>query len=294
MRKINLIKMLEKLSLQVVKFWFPGILIIVGLILLISGITPDENSGVSQTQGFVYGALSILAMGVITALYMADIISRGVQVILMVILLIVTTWLTITTISSIKDTIAKIEKKTRLDGKIKQALVDIMDIQVEFKKKNGTYAKDFDALRDFLIYGEIYDISPRGSVPDGKISPEYYSILEYDAIENEKEIEEWDEAEALKAGVLKYDTTWIPVFEQLFTGEAALEKERVYPFQVANLALVPENEEKIQFTMQTAYLPDSIPAVRIFDPAPYDPFEKLDTLAIGSLASAKQSGNWVK
>ena len=60
-----------------------------------------------KLSGFLYGGLAILLMGVITLLYILEIINRIVHLVLMVILFCSTLGLGVMTINSVNDTIAE-------------------------------------------------------------------------------------------------------------------------------------------------------------------------------------------
>lgn len=290
--------MLEQLGLLSKKLLFPLIIIVFGLMLVIKGASADPDTEIMQTKGFLYGGLSILAMGIITVLYMLEIINRIVHLGLMVILFIVTVWLTIRTVTSVKDTITKIELKKTTDKFVQQGLSDIRDIQVSFKKKYGKYAVNFAQLSAFLQKDSIMDVIksfspdyPNG-MPEGNIvNPEHIKILGYDPIKNEREMEEYDDEEAIKVGIMISDTTWTPVMNVLFSSKEALEKERTFMFEPGNIAKVPMNDTAT-FIMAADTLDDGTPVFMAKDPFPYDPFNKKDTLMIGSLKESKTTGNW--
>lgn len=289
--------MLEQFGVFAKKYLFPIVIIFFGLMLVIKGGTADADTHIMQTKGFLYGGLSILAMGVITILYMLDIINKIVHISLMVILLCVTIWLTATTISSVKDTIVKIDTKKETDKFVKQALSDIRECQLEFKKKYGLYAENFAQLSKFLKNDKVMDINKSFSegytnLPEGKIEdPEHIAILGYDVVKDEKLLEEYDEIEAVKVGIMIYDTVWYDVMDVLFTSKEALMKERSYVFEINNLAKVPMNDTA-EFVMKSDTLDDGTPVFMAKNPHPYDPFNTKDTLMIGSLKESRTTGNW--
>ena len=150
--------MLEKFGLIAKKFLFPIIIIVAGLLIVIKGASADAETNIMQTSGFLYGGLAILLMGVITLLYILEIINRIVHLVLMVILFCSTLGLGVMTINSVNDTIAEMDLKEKTDNFIKQGLSDIRDIQVEYKKKYGVYTSSFSVLKNFLLKDSIMDI----------------------------------------------------------------------------------------------------------------------------------------
>ena len=47
------------------------------------------------------------------------------------------------------------EMDVKMDELIKQNLTDVKTAQIAYKEVNGAYAKDFDALKDFIVNGKI-------------------------------------------------------------------------------------------------------------------------------------------
>ena len=68
--------MLEKFGLIAKKFLFPIIIIIAGLLVVIKGVSADAETNIMQTNGFLFGGLAILLMGIIILLYILEIINR--------------------------------------------------------------------------------------------------------------------------------------------------------------------------------------------------------------------------
>ena len=246
--------MIEKYSVLTKKYIFPITIIIVGIILVKSGLSADKASGITQTSAYLYGGIAILSMGIISTLYIMDVISKMIQNVLLIILLIVSVYLANIAYNSVDETIAQIEEKKHKDKYIKQALRDIETIQLEYKKKFTWYSNDFNILKEFILNDSVYSVSTIGKVPDTKITLEHQKILGYNAIIDYKEIESYEEDEALLCGLLRKDTTWESVLAKLFTSESALKTERVYKFNVETFNLVPLNNDTIEFYLESNIL----------------------------------------
>ena len=289
--------MLEKFGLIAKKFLFPIIIIIAGLMLVIKGMSADVETNIMQTDGFLYGGLAILLMGVVTLLYILEIINRIVHLVLMVILFFSTVGLGIMTINSVNNTIAEMDLKEKTDKFIKQGLSDIRDIQVEYKKKYGLYTESFPTLKSFLLNDSIMDILrsngddyPNG-MPDGRVSLEHGDSLGYDPIRDDALYESYDESEALKVGIFINDTIWRSVMSVIFDNESALKKERKYMFEISNLSRIPLSDSS-NFLMFADTLDGGTPVFLVKDPHPFDPFNTKDTLMMGSMTESKNTGNW--
>ena len=289
--------MLEKFGLIAKKFLFPTIIIIAGLLVVIKGVSADAETNIMQTNGFLYGGLAILLMGIITLLYILEIINRIVHLVLMAILFCSTVGLGIMTINSVNDTIAEMDLKEKTDNFIKQGLSDIRDIQVEYKKKYGVYTSSFSSLKSFLLNDSIMDILrsngddyPNG-MPDGRVSLEHGDSLGYDPIRDDALYESYDELEALKVGIFINDTIWRGVMGVIFDNESTLKKEREFMFEVSNLSNVPLSDSS-NFLMFADTLDGGTPVFLVKNPFPFDPFNTKDTLMMGSMTESKNTGNW--
>jgi hypothetical protein len=157
---------------------------------------------------------------------------------------------------------------------VKARLTQISDAQIEYKKVRGAYAGSFDALTDFLKNDSIIQVKMEGEVPD--------SLLGKEAL-------------ALEMGIIKRDTTKIPVREILFTDN--------FDEIVANLAIIPNTDGK-QFTIKAGAIEKHKNQVPVFEvnAAFTDIFMGLETdnegydmtklMAVGSMEEPKTNGNW--
>ena len=126
------------------------------------------------------------------------------------------------TVDDIENTVDDIEQKKQYNINVRQALVDIKDIQIKYKKAYGLYSDDYKELKRFLIEEKSKLITLR--VPNGKnedsiykmidmpITIEHQIILGYDHtdINDYKNISDgYNDDEALKCGLLIADTLFI-------------------------------------------------------------------------------------
>ena len=234
---------MEERSLLIKKYIFPALIILSGLMLLNTAFFSGTGS-TSQSGTFTLGAFVVLLMGVVTVLYIKEIITKNTHLILLGIMLVSCLLLGFSTYSSIATTIAQIELKEKIDNNIKQGLRDIEIVQLEYKKKYGWYSDNFQELKRFLIQDSVYSISTKGIVPDYKITAEHAEILGYDPIIDYIKIESYDEEEALKCGLLTKDTSWENVLQKLFKSNNDSSTNRVYEFNIENFNKVPMSSNK--------------------------------------------------
>jgi hypothetical protein len=214
------------------------------------------TGSISQSGNFLLGAIVVFLMGIVTFLYIKEIISKSLHIIVLAVMLISCLFLGYSTYSSVSNTIADIELKKEIDTQIKQGLRDIELTQLEYKKKYGWYSDDFNELKRFLKEDSVYSISTIGIVPDYKITNEHAELLGYDLIDDYIQIESYDESEALTCGLLTKDTSWINVMDKLFPIKSDSSNNRVFTFNIGNLNIVPMSENK-EFTLTADILESS-------------------------------------
>jgi hypothetical protein len=202
------------------------------------------TGSINQSSTFLIGALVVFLMGVITFLYIKEIITKKLHVIFLGLMLITCLLLSYSTYSSVSQTISDIELKKEIDTHIKQGLRDIEITQLEYKKKYGWYSDNFEELKRFLTQDSVYSVSTIGIVPDYKVTIEHAEILGYDPITDYILMESYDESEALKCGLLKKDTSWINVLEKLFPYSDDSLNNRIYHFNVDQFQNVPMSKNK--------------------------------------------------
>lgn len=159
-------------------------------------------------------------------------------------------------------------------NEVKERLTQISEAQIEYKKVRGAYAGSFDALTNFLKNDSIVQVKMEGEVPD--------SLLGKEAL-------------ALEMGIIKRDTTKIPVREILFTDN--------FDKIVANMSIIPFAEGK-QFTIKAGAIEKNKNQVSVFEvsAALTDIYAGLETdnegydmtefMAVGSMEEPTTNGNW--
>ena len=175
---------------------------------------------------------------------------------------------------SIDSKIALTETVKVRRTEVKERLTQISEAQIEYKKVRGAYAGSFDALTNFLKNDSIVQVKMEGEVPD--------SLLGKEAL-------------ALEMGIIKRDTTKIPVREILFADN--------FDKIVDNMAIIPFAEGK-QFTIKAGAIEKNKNQVSVFEvsAALTDIYAGLETdnegydmtqfMAVGSMEEPTTNGNW--
>ena len=299
--------MLEQIGVLSKKFMFPVMLIVVGILLIISGKSVDPATGISQTGDFVLGAYAILGAGVISLLYMMEVINKIVNLVLLLVLFVITGVFAVKSYNSIQITIDQRNAKEAWDVNTIQALSDIRDVQMAYKKHKGFFAPDYAELKRFLKEEKVMDRIIEGDIEDRRLTLEEGKILGYKMPQDEDKYAEIDEEEAVLLNMITIDTIYYPIMEVMFTGEQAIKKNegRLYDFTIEEMGALPKEhlpiiedyDYNLEYPMYTDTLrvdDDLISHLYIYDPKPYDPFVKRDTLSIGSKTETKTNGSWAE
>lgn len=164
-----------------------------------------------------------------------------------------------------------VEKRNKV---VIERLEQIRDAQVEYKKIRGEYANSFTNLIDFLQNDSIIQVKMEGEVPDSLLGKE---------------------AEALAMGIIKRDTTKIPVRDELFKGnfQSVVDSMKYIPFTNGKEFTIRAGElekEKIKVSVfeVVAHLKD----VYVGLDTDNEGYNMQDSLRIGSMEEPTTNGNW--
>ena len=175
---------------------------------------------------------------------------------------------------SINSKIVLTETVAMRDEVVHKKLEQIRDAQVEYKKLKGEYAKNFTQLIGFLKNDSIVQVRMIGEVPDTLLGRE---------------------SEALALGIIKRDTTKIPVREILFTD--------IFDSFVDSIEYIPFAEGE-KFTMNAGEVEKGKINVKVFEvKAPItsvykglkvenEGYDLSLSVAIGSMEEPTINGNW--
>ncbi|MCF8380575.1 MAG: hypothetical protein K9H49_13430 [Bacteroidales bacterium] len=126
---------------------------------------------------------------------------------------------------SIQTPIRFIKQKDIIERATITKLMEIRDAQKAYKDVNNKYTSDFDSLIYFLKTDSFSVVKAIGTIPESFI----------DSLGTLKKAKE----AALKMGIIKRETTKVPVMDSLFSDS--------YP--VDSIRFVPYNKQGLEFTM---------------------------------------------
>jgi len=175
---------------------------------------------------------------------------------------------------SIESKIELTETVKVRNGVVQAKLEQIRDAQVEYKRVRGEYADSFKKLTDFLKNDSIVQVKMEGEVPDSLLG---------------------QEAKALEMGIIKRDTTKIPVRDILFQDNfnAIVDSMPYVPYtQGKTFAIdageVEKGKVQVKVFVVTAYLKDIYAGLKTDN----EGYDMADSLSIGSMEEPKTNGNW--
>jgi hypothetical protein len=251
---------MNSLKDQIGKYIFPAVLVLIGLLMLITGM--------QQNWLFKLGGAAIAIVGIVAFLNIAGILSKMVSTILMVVMILGSAGLAYLNYQSIENQLAYIKKKELISSHVIQRLKDIRTAELAYKDANGRFTANWDTLTSFVLTGQVPQIRAFGEKPDTL-----------------------SEQEAIALGLIVRDTVYQTVLENQFLSEVALNR-RKYPFYVDSLRFVPFGNG-VEFDLQASVIAVSgqiTPVFQVMDPKPFaEP-----ALKIGSMEQASTTGNWTE
>ena len=178
------------------KFLFPALEVILGVYFL----TLD-----GQSQMFVIAGIAIIASGIFTGLFIANIISKVINYALQFVILLVAAYFAYQDFNSVDSDLKFARKKDKFQALTIQKLKDIRTAQLAFRETHGRYIADIDSLANFVKNDSIVEIRAIGEKPDSLTT-----------------------AEAIKMGIITRDTFMVAVIDAKFINipEAALKKRK--------------------------------------------------------------------
>lgn len=313
----------DKFWLAVRQYFFPILLILAGLIFILSGVSVDKATGLTQTNYFLFGGVAVFILGVVSLAFVASqkiptFLILGVSVLLLVGVYFFTSF----NVNSIKSRI-KYENDVKASRELaKQGLVDIQKLQEEYDKNYRKFANSLDSL----IYFAKNDstsvlIRAEGDIPTRPMTIEEIKFLGFNAIKEPRRAEVISEEDALalgKGGFINFIREYkkVPVGDYLFSEEKQAKNNREYPFDVNRLkeCRTLEGFPAQEFVLEsydpnagdtTATEPkegenpeeETVKQIHVkisaYPPyGPQVPVDIKDTLSVGSLSERKMNTNW--
>jgi len=267
------------------KFWFPAICIIVGCGLLYSGFMQGDD--VRQSNLALAGTLAIILIGVLSALFLLDILPKTVVMILTVLFAGGAIFFATKNVETVSDELAYITKKNEIKAMMIQRMKDVRTAEVAYLEANGHYTSNWNTLKDFVKNGKISTVKRIGEIPDS-IDGGLNEALALGLIQSRPA--GMTDEQIKSKGIIVLDTIFESAQKVLFESEKSMAK-RKFPLDLDNLQIAPGTKDVV-LKLQADSISVSGGIMRpVFVCEDTKPFTK-DTMRVGSLSEAITNGNW--
>lgn len=289
----------ENLTINFNRYLIPVILTMLGLMIIIFGTTADPETGDKQNTWFLLGGIALAVAGILSILYVADIITKPINMVLTFgVMPITIAVFGYYNYRSVKMDLEFTARKEMIKTEIKQRLIDIRDAQVEFRLVYSRYAKSMDELKTFIREGKAMNITKEGSIPDYIRDEWVDSLRAWDPVKYKDRPEKLTEAEGVRLGIIKRDTTYEPVVNKIFLNEKKASKRiSRYAFSLDSLDIAPFTGGKKKIDFKVGTVSKNGVDLPVFEAKWYLQNSRLnegkfDTLKVGSLKEPTTNGNW--
>jgi len=158
---------------------------------------------------------------------------KGTKLIIQIVLVIGVIFLGYMLYSSIMEPVKYKKVKTQREKVIINKLLNIKELQVEYKIINNKYTASFDTLKDFYLNGQMAVVLKVGT---------------NDTLTEER---------ALELGLISRDTTYISIKDTLLTD--------VENFNINTIDIVPFTDGKVKFKMNAGFVDKNNFKVAVFE-----------------------------
>lgn len=275
---------MNNIGLIVRKYSVPFLFTVIGLVVLIFGLTKGQGTS------FLLAAAMILMAGVLSTLFSLGKLKPKMVMIVGGVFGIIAFILFYISYGEVNDSLKYQNNRDKSLEIAKQNMIDIRFLQKIHKEKYGTYIDNWDDLIEFAKSGTMPYVVSRGSVPALKITPEERDWLYNDdrPIDNKMTEDEayrlskWTEGpryDTLFADFVR-DTVQVSIMKTKFENESYRNNRRkleIGKFSADSLPYIPFTGGKEMWTIKTA---DSIKIAEEVGPAIYVegylPFAKME------------------
>ncbi len=272
---------MENIVRSLSRFWFPALSIIAGLALLISAMDAEAP----QPSEVKLGAACILIVGVISLLFLLDVIKKPVRLAILFVCLIAAGYLFVKSKDSITTEISAKKEAKFIKDQTVQGLKDVRSALEAYRLSHGGYTQNLDELMDFVENGTVPKMMKIGQIPDSVASEE--QAMELGLI---VKMPSGMTAEQVKEqGLIVRDTVQITVMEDKFDSEFA-KKLRLFPFDLKNIKFSPASKKP--WEIQAGYANMGGVQQPVVEVKESEPYKGGKALQIGSLKDAHLNGNW--
>ena len=267
------------------KFWFPALCILVGILLLYLGF--GQGDDMKQSNLALAGTLSILFIGILSALFLLDILPKTVVMVLALLFTGGAVFFGMKNVETVDNELKYIAKKNLIKSQMIQRMKDVRTAELAYLDVHGVYTGNWNELKDFVKNGKISTVKQIGEIPDS-IDGGIDEALAMGIVQtrpagmSDKQIKD--------SGILVLDTIYENAQKVLFESPKAL-KKRKHPLDLDKLDIAPGTDDVVLILKADSISVSGGVMRPVFLCEDAKPFAE-DTLKVGSLNQAITNGNW--
>jgi len=267
------------------KFWFPALCIIAGTFLLVTGFFSGED--VRQSDLALAGTLAILFIGILSALFLLDILPRVAVLVLAVVFSGGAIFFAVKNVETVDKELKYITKKNLIKSQMIQRMKDVRTAELAYLDVHGTYTSSWDELKNFVKNGKISTVKRIGSLPDS-INGGISEAMALGLVQSRPP--GMTDEQIKSKGIIVLDTIYESAQKVLFESAKSMAK-RKHPLNIDQFQIAPGTEDVV-LRLQADSISVSGGVMRpVFLCEDTKPFTK-DTMRVGSLSEAITNGNW--
>lgn len=288
----------DQFWLAVRRFFFPGLLILIGLSSVITAISVDPASGLTQSNYFLFGGLALFILGIVILFFVLQKkLPIGLMIGLSGVLIVCAIFFSIFNYNSI---INEVNRLAAVENSIKlaqQGLTDIQKLQEAHEREYRGYATSIDSLKYFAKFDSISVLTrAEGDIPSRNMRPDEIKKLGFSAIRDPKRAEVISEDDAIALELIIREYEKVPVASYIFGEDKIKAGSRAYAFDIETIEKQRTITDSLaDFTFITNEYDSAQFGVKVYATPPYGPqraWEGNDTLSIGDLNSLKMNSSW--
>lgn len=299
--------MTNNLSMLLKKYSVPALFFIVGLVLLIVGITKEQDGM------FMMASVLLFIAGGLSVLFSSGNFKSGILYIFGIAAGIAGIFTIVMSYKSVEDTSTYNNNYVKCKSLSKQNLEDVRYIQKAYADKNGKYIGDWDSVEDFVKNGTVPFVEQQGVVPNRKITSEENKFLytgnppiDNNMTEDEAyRLSKWAAGPNYQADFSNFrrDTIQVGLMKYKFDGKsykASRVKAGFGPFNVDSLKYIPFTGGRETWKLEVL---DSVrmgetvfPAIKVSGEIPFASIKgkngDKEEVYFGSLKTSDTEGSW--
>jgi len=294
--------MTSSFSVFIKKYSVPVLFFAFGIALLVAGIKSKQDSM------FMIASVLMFAASIMSVLYSSGKMKASILYIIGVVagigalVTIYFSW------QSVDETSTYNKNYQKCKAQAIQNLTDIRYAQKMYAEKNGTYAKDWPTLVDYIKNGTVPYVESEGVVPGRKLTPEESKYIYHDNRPIDVNMTEIEAYILSKTPIcppdlkgFKRDTIQVSLMQSKFSTKSNLEarkKAGFGKFYADSLPYIPYTGGKKMWKMKTAdsvfYNDAYYPAIEVSGEIPFAKIQGTgnEPLSFGKLTTNETAGSW--